>query len=228
MTAGFEMVFADEHVYVVNKAPGIGFHREGDVPGIMDMLREDLGDDALWPVHRLDRMTSGLLVVARSAEVASQLAAAFMGHQVEKYYLAVAAGKPKKKQGLIKGDMVKGRGGAWRLQLSQENPAVTQFFCFSLSPGYRLYVLRPRTGKTHQLRVAMKSLSTPILGDELYGGEPADRGYLHAYSLSFTLRGKPYHVVCQPTVGEAFVSDAFTQTLAELPGPWEMAWPGLS
>ncbi|MBV8680361.1 MAG: RNA pseudouridine synthase, partial [Aquitalea sp.] len=134
--------------------------------------------------------------------------------------------KPQKKQGLIKGDMEKGRGGAWRLLSTQQHPAMTQFFSFSVQPGLRLFLLRPRSGKTHQLRVAMKSQSAPILGDALYGGSPADRGYLHAYGLRFTLDDEAFCFLCPPDQGEHFLSPAVQDCLQrEAAQPWALPWP---
>ncbi|MBI3144449.1 MAG: TIGR01621 family pseudouridine synthase [Pseudogulbenkiania sp.] len=224
----FDLIASDPRFYVIAKHPGVSFHRQGDEPGLMEALREQLADDTLWPVHRLDRLTSGLLLVARSAEVAASLAEAFATREVEKYYLALSDRKPQKKQGLVKGDMAKGRGGAWRLLPSSANPAVTQFFSFSLEPGRRLFILRPHSGKTHQLRVALKSLSAPILGDELYGGTPADRGYLHAYSLAFTLDGERFRFICPPRHGAYFSSEAL-QAALEDPAwqPEVLPWPVL-
>jgi tRNA pseudouridine32 synthase/23S rRNA pseudouridine746 synthase len=224
----FDLIATDPRFYVIAKHPGVSFHRQGDEPGLMETLRAQLADDALWPVHRLDRLTSGLLLVARSAEVASSLAEAFATREVEKYYLALSDRKPQKKQGLVKGDMAKGRGGAWRLLPSSGNPAITQFFSFSLAPGLRLFLLRPHSGKTHQLRVALKSLSAPILGDELYGGTPADRGYLHAYSLVFALDGERFRFVCPPRHGLHFASEAFQAALARPEWqPEALPWPVL-
>jgi len=111
----FQLIATDPRFYVIAKAPGVGFHREGDAPGLLDILRAGLQDEALWPVHRLDKVTSGLIVVARSQQAASALGAAFAGREVQKYYLALSDAKPNRKQGLIKGDMEKGRGGAWKL-----------------------------------------------------------------------------------------------------------------
>ena len=224
--SAYQLVHTHPQFYVIHKAPGVSFHREDDAPGLMDALREGLQDDALWPVHRLDRITSGLIVVARSQAAAAELGAAFAGREVEKYYLALSDAKPARKQGLIKGDMDKGRGGAWKLCKSAANPAVTQFFSHSLAPGLRLFVLRPRTGKTHQLRVAMKSLGAPILGDALYGGSAADRGYLHAYALAFTLAGEQYRFVCPPQWGERWPQDALAAYLAANP-PAGLPWPVL-
>ncbi|MCD0491450.1 TIGR01621 family pseudouridine synthase [Chromobacterium violaceum] len=222
----FTLIHQDPRFYLVDKHPGASFHREGDAPGLMDALRAGLDDEALWPVHRLDRITSGLILVARSAGAARALGDALAGREVEKYYLALSDRKPLKKQGRVAGDMAKGRGGAWRLTEGRENPAVTQFFSYALAPGLRLFLLRPRTGKTHQLRVAMKSQGAPILGDALYGGSEADRGYLHAYALRFELDGERFAFVCPPSAGERFIGEACRDKLAELGEPWCQPWPG--
>ncbi|AXE36164.1 TIGR01621 family pseudouridine synthase [Chromobacterium phragmitis] len=221
----YTLIHQDPRFYLVDKHPGVGFHREEDQPGLMDALRAGLGDEALWPVHRLDRITSGLILVARTAEAARQLGDALAGREMEKYYLALSDRKPLKKQGKVAGDMAKGRGGAWRLTADRENPAVTQFFSYSLAPGLRLFLLRPRTGKTHQLRVAMKSQGAPILGDALYGGSAADRGYLHAYALRFALDGERFAFLCPPTAGQAFAAETCRAKLSELGAPWEQPWP---
>ena len=91
--------------------------------------------------------------------------------------------------------MEKSRRGAWKLMRSTENPAVTEFNCQSLEPGLRLFVLHPHTGKTHQLRVAMKSLGSPILGDTLYGGKAASRMFLHAWKIKFDYQDQTFEIV---------------------------------
>ncbi|UTH74896.1 TIGR01621 family pseudouridine synthase [Chromobacterium sp. IIBBL 290-4] len=221
----FDLVHSAPDFYLLDKHPGVSFHREGEEEGLIEAARAQLRDEALWPVHRLDRITSGLILVARSAEAARQLGEALAGRALEKYYLAVSDRKPLRKQGRIAGDMEKGRGGAWRLTPGQDNPAVTQFFSYSLTPGLRLFLLRPRTGKTHQLRVAMKSQGAPILGDALYGGSEADRGYLHAYALRFELNGQAFEFIRPPSRGERFQSEACLAKLAELGAPWDQPWP---
>ncbi|WP_137937542.1 TIGR01621 family pseudouridine synthase [Chitinivorax sp. B] len=225
-TPAFNIVFDDVHLLVVDKAPGIEFHRQSDQQSLIDRIRAECGLQTLFPVHRLDKVTSGLVIFAKSQAVASELGWQFETGQIEKYYLALSDRAPRKKQGLIKGDMQKGRGGAWRLSSSVENPAITQFFSYSLQPGLRLFLLRPRTGKTHQLRVAMKSLGAPILGDTLYGGkmEAVDRVYLHAYTLRLMLSGQPYLLQARPNVGGYFqlMND---NKLESLLNPWALPWP---
>ena len=86
--------------------------------------------------------------------------------------------------------MQKSRNGCYQLCRSHNNPAITYFTSHTLAPHLRAYVLQPKTGKTHQLRVAMKSLGSPILGDVRYGGTPAARTYLHAQRLAFDWQGQ--------------------------------------
>ena len=82
--------------------------------------------------------------------------------------------------------MGKARNGSYRLLRTLDNPAITRFWSrLDTSFGERLFLLKPHTGKTHQLRVAMKSLGAPIFGDTRYGGDEADRTYLHAWALEF-------------------------------------------
>jgi tRNA pseudouridine32 synthase/23S rRNA pseudouridine746 synthase len=112
--------------------------------------------------------------------------------------------------------MQKGRGGSWMLVRTLDNPAISWFDSVSVREGLRLYRIKPHTGKTHQIRVALKSIGAPILGDERYGGTPADRGYLHAWRLSFKLAGEPFDFVCPPDVGSEFVTPELMAAIATL------------
>jgi tRNA pseudouridine32 synthase/23S rRNA pseudouridine746 synthase len=184
----------------------MSFHAESEGLGVMQSLAIEYPDQTFFPVHRLDKITSGLLIVACHADAASRFGKMFEAHQVEKRYLALSSKKPKKKQGAVSGGMQPSRRGQWKLSKDNENMAVTQFFSSSYQ-GFRLFVVRPLTGKTHQIRVALKSLGSPILGDLRYGGEEADRGYLHAYALQFEWQGEVKQYVCLPTFGAHFSSE---------------------
>ena len=184
----------------------MSFHAESEGLGVMQSLAAAYPDQTFFPVHRLDKITSGLLIVACHAKAASVFGKMFEKHEVEKRYLALSARKPKKKQGTVSGGMQPSRRGQWKLSQDSENLATTQFFSASFQ-GYRLFIVRPLTGKTHQIRVALKSLGSPILGDFRYGGEEADRGYLHAYVLQFDWQGEIKRYVCLPTFGERFSSE---------------------
>lgn len=165
---------------------------------------------------RLDEVTSGIMLLGRNADAAKQISTAFEASRVHKCYVALSARKPKKKQGTIKGDMEKARRGNWKLLHTTTNPAITRFVSFGIQnsrPGMRLYIVKPLTGRTHQIRVAMKSLGSPILGDVRYAdtltAQQEDRTYLHAASIHFTLNDEPMHITCCPDNGTEFMNPAF-------------------
>lgn len=215
MLPKYRILSQNEHFLVIDKGPGIGMHDEAGEPGLVSLVRSETGL-ALYPVHRLDKMTSGLLLLARTPEANRALSMGFAERVVAKQYLALSDRKPKKKQGWIKGDMQKGRGGSWLLARSQENPAISWFDSTPVREGLRLYRIKPQTGKTHQIRVAMKSIGAPILGDARYGGTAADRGYLHAWRLAFTLWGDAFAFESVPDLGEAFTPSELAQAIARL------------
>ncbi|AEY02117.1 pseudouridine synthase [Oceanimonas sp. GK1] len=188
---------------VINKPAGIGMHQQGDEPGLVRRLSEQL-NQPLYPVHRLDQMTTGVLLLARNPEANRVLSGQFAGRTTTKHYLALTDRKPVKKQGWVKGGMEKARNGSWKLTRGEAHLAVTRFFSTSLAPGLRGVVLEPHTGRTHQLRVALKSLGCPILGDTRYGGTAADRGYLHAWRLAFDWQGERMTVTAPAIEGELF------------------------
>lgn len=203
---------------VIEKAPGIAVQGDSSGPSVLDHLRRDLALSQLFPVHRLDMGTSGLVVAAKTPEANRALSLAFQNREVSKCYLALSAKKPGKKQGWVIGDMEKARGGSYRLCRTLDNPARTAFRSFLLEGGKRLFVLRPLTGKTHQLRVALKSLGAPIIGDQRYGGEPADRLYLHAWRLEFQFSGNTYSYVAEPRPGELFAQPGVQNVITALDG----------
>lgn len=212
---------------VIYKKPGVSFHSETGEPGLFESLKQTQSYKQLFPVHRLDKITSGILVLAKTAEANRELCEQFAQRQTEKFYLAISQKKPLKKEGTIKGDMQAARNGAWMLTKRQENPAITQFFNKGIGDGRRLFIVRPYTGKTHQIRVALKSLGASVAGDPLYAdANPAiDRAYLHAYSLRFTLDGKIHHYYCLPREGDWFLDELFLDAVSEYLQPWTLPWP---
>lgn len=225
----FRLIADEPDFLVIDKAAGVSMHRKLDsgLAGLADQLATALGFDRLWTVHRLDEVTSGLVILAKSSEAAARFGAMFEQKQVDKLYVAIADGKPSKKQGRLYGDLEKTRGGNYRLGRGRDNPADTRFYSYSIAPGRRLYLLRPYTGKTHQLRVSMKALGTPILGDSRYNPqvrqEAQERCYLHAWCLRFDYEG-PRSYRCLPRQGEAFTSAPCEAVLNKL-DPWELPWP---
>ncbi|QQX80427.1 TIGR01621 family pseudouridine synthase [Shewanella sp. KX20019] len=218
-------VIADEADFIIiNKSANVHFHSQDGSAGVVAQAELDLGIK-LYSVHRLDTLTSGLLILAKSSATAAEFTRQFSDHKIQKYYLALAQGKPKKKQGWVIGDMAKSRRSMHKLLRTTVNPAVTQFFSHSIADGLRLYLLKPLSGKTHQLRVALASIGVPILGDALYGGAASDRGYLHAYSLNFNYKNQAYQFSAPPQSGAAFEHDEIAKQLEIWQQPDSLNWP---
>lgn len=215
---------------IISKYPGIDFHRGASTQGLVEKIRADIQCKELFPLHRLDTMTSGLILFAKNRESVQELATQFREHSIDKFYIAIAGNNPHKKQGTIIGDMRKVRNGEWLLCHTTENPAITQFFSKGMGNGFRLYILRLLTGKTHQIRVALKSLGVPLLGDPIYSKNKkykviADRGYLHAYAIGFKLQGKVYRYFDLPDTGKHFSTEAFKDAMINFKDPWMIKWP---
>lgn len=224
----YSLVAQTDEFILINKMPGFAVHKDQLDRGLAMQLKADLGLDALYPVHRLDKVTSGLMLFATNAQAAAELGHEFSEHRVEKFYLALSDKKPGKKQGAVVGDMERGRRSGWRLAKTRVRPAITQFFSTSLAPGIRLFLLKPLTGKTHQIRVALKSVGAPIIGDPIYHettDTPADRTYLHAYSIGFHFRGQFYRYRQLPDQGALFDQTCRDLIEAQYGEPWALTWP---
>lgn len=195
------VIHRDDWTIVLNKPPGLavqgGSGTERHVDGMLDALRFG-SEERPRLVHRLDKDTSGVLLIARNGQAAKRLAESFRDRETEKLYWAVVVGMPPKSEGTINLPLAK-RPGARDLetmQVDHENgqKAFTQFRVLDHA-GNRaaLLALWPRTGRTHQLRVHCAEIGCPILGDRKYGGEEASlaavadsqrRLHLHARRLT--------------------------------------------
>lgn len=145
-----DIIYQTDDFIIIYKPCGISVHKDQSEIGLTTLLAEQFSVPQVWLVHRLDKVTSGLLILALNAESAAEFFRLFSEHHIQKTYLALSNQKPKKKQGLIVGDMQKARNGAWKLCQSKENPAITRFESVSCEPNLRLFILKPQTGKTHQ------------------------------------------------------------------------------
>lgn len=196
----FEILFEDEHFLAINKPPGLVVHPAPGhwtgtfVHGLLAHCQNlSTCDDPLRPgiVHRLDKETSGVLLAAKTREAHQKIVELFSSRNIEKIYLAICSGKPPN----TTLDAPIGRHPVHRKEMAvvpQGKEAVSQVQVLAFNEQMSLVLVRPKTGRTHQIRVHLKHLNAPILGDSVYGSakvnaslKPA-RLMLHAYRLSFT------------------------------------------
>jgi 23S rRNA pseudouridine1911/1915/1917 synthase len=168
--------------------PGAG-HAGGT---LVDLLGDELaGGDPERPgiVHRLDRHTSGLMVVARTEEAHRRLSALVRRRALERTYLALVAGRPRSRSGRIEAPIGRDRNHPTHVSLDTDVPrdAVTHFEVERLWPAHALLRVRLETGRTHQIRVHLAAIELPVVGDEVYGvpEPPLQRQFLHAARLAF-------------------------------------------
>ena len=196
------IIYEDSQVIVIDKPAGLTVHPGAGQPrgtlvnGLVFFYPEikNVGSP-LRPgiVHRLDKDTSGLMVVARTQAAYHSLRRQFEDRSVEKVYLGLAAGRFKDKKGII--DLPVGRHPAERQKMSVKSRkprvAITRYEVLREFKHSTLLALKPLTGRTHQLRVHLSALGHPLLGDSRYGQtdekkrKPGSRLFLHAFELSF-------------------------------------------
>lgn len=191
------VAYEDQDLLVVDKPAGIAVHpgagtSSGTLAGQLLTLGAAGGGDPQRPgiVHRLDRDTSGLLVVARSEEVFAALQEAMRRRHVERRYLALVRGRPRSRTGRIDAPIGRDRRDPTRRSLATEEPreAATWFEVAEALPGHALLDVRLETGRTHQIRVHLAAIDLPVSGDPVYGvrGDLGlERQFLHAYRLRF-------------------------------------------
>jgi 23S rRNA pseudouridine1911/1915/1917 synthase len=190
------VAWEDEHLLVVDKPAGIVVHPAPGhdsgtlVHGLLAAGVEGGEDDRPGIVHRLDRDTSGLLVVARSDEAHARLQALIRERALTREYLALVVGRPRSRRGTIDAPIGRDRRDRLRRSLDTDAPreAVTHFEVEELLERHALLRVRLETGRTHQVRVHLAAIELPVAGDPVYGraGELGlERQFLHAARLAF-------------------------------------------
>jgi 23S rRNA pseudouridine1911/1915/1917 synthase len=190
------IAYEDEHLMVVDKPAGLVVHPgSGHETGTLvhGLLEHDIaGGDAARPgiVHRLDRDTSGLMVVARSEEAHARLQKLVRAHALERHYAALVVGRPRSRTGRIEAPIGRDRRDPLRHSLDTDKPreAVTHFEVKELLARHTLLDVRLETGRTHQIRVHLAAVDLPVAGDTVYGRPrelDLERQFLHAGRLAF-------------------------------------------
>ena len=199
------IAFEDEHLLVVDKPAGIVVHPSAGHPSgtlVHGLLGHAVagGEEAERPgiVHRLDRDTSGLLVVARSDEAHRRLQQLLRRRKLVREYLALVRGRPRSKRGRIEAPIGRDRHDPSRISLDTDTPrdAVTNFEIVETMRRHTLMRVALETGRTHQIRVHLAAIDLPVSGDPAYGVEGdlgLERQFLHAARLAFPhpLTGEP-------------------------------------
>lgn len=209
------VIFENEHIVVIDKPAGmkmhpVSFDETGTVSNwILAKYPEifEVGEDAFRPgiVHRLDRNTSGIVVIARTEESFSALKSVFQNHLMKKTYLALLLGHVSEISGEISFPLAEQRGTLKRMAvrhpeafLGATREALTRYRLKERFTEHDLVEAMPETGRTHQIRVHFSALGCPVAGDHLYGGRRMrgenipKRQLLHASRLAFTLFGEEY------------------------------------
>lgn len=191
------VIYEDDHVLVINKPAGVLTHAKGEISEeftVADFVRLRMieKDTTNRPgiVHRLDRDTSGVIICAKDSETKGKLQKQFQDRKAHKTYLAVVRGTPKKFTATLDLPIERNpkKPSTHRVGVNGKS-AVTRYEVLATNGTYSVVRLHPETGRTHQLRVHMAYIGTPIVGDRLYGTEksPIDRLCLHAERLEITI-----------------------------------------
>ena len=187
-----KILYEDEHLLVVDKPAGLSVLPDGwepAAPYLLKMLEATYG--RIFIIHRLDKVTSGVIVFARGEETHRALNIQFEKHEVQKVYHALMEGNPKLEEKVVKLPLRVNVGHKHRTVVDDRNGKVseTRFRVLNRYQVAAWVEASPLTGRTHQIRVHASALGHPLVGDILYSAKASDiiaRPALHAYSLTFT------------------------------------------
>ncbi len=214
----FEVLYEDDNIFIMNKPAGVMVHADGrsDEETLADIIRKSMPelvgvgeDDRPGIVHRLDRDTTGVMVICKTQEAFKKMKNKFKEHHVKKVYRAIVEGNIRNETGVIDTPIARAKSDFRKKSVvdpysqdyrGEEREAVTRYKVIQRSEDKKFTYIEvyPETGRTHQIRVHMRSIRHPIIGDDLYGSrlgkDEATRTMLHARSIEFTLRNKDIKV----------------------------------
>jgi RluA family pseudouridine synthase len=217
LSAG-DLLHEDNNFLALNKDPGINSQRtpyqyKGTVEyAVSQYLRESGSKEPARVIHRLDRGTSGIMFFPKNKQAATWISDQLKNGRVEKVYWAIVSEVPEEECWRV--DAPIGKLNKFRYGVTiPGKPSITEFRVLATGAGAVLIEARPLTGRTHQIRVHLAHCGLPIVGDEPYGGAPAERMYLHCRSMSFRdRRGELIHATAP--VDDRFKGMAATCHLA--------------
>jgi len=195
---GIPILYIDNDLLAVDKPAGMAVNPGGwtkEESSLRSLLEGENG--RLWTIHRLDKVTSGVVVFARNASAHRTLSMLFEKRLVAKTYQAILCGEPDWRKKTACHPLRVDAGRTHRTAVDHKNgtQAVTHFRILERNSGYALAEIHPETGRTHQIRAHAACLGHPILADRFYGALPTDlidRPALHASSLEFTFEGSSF------------------------------------
>jgi RluA family pseudouridine synthase len=187
------IIYEDTDLVVVNKPAGmlvhpVRYHLTGTLANALTYHWQSKEEGATFhPVHRLDQLTSGLLLIAKSSWSHQQLSVQLKKGEIYRFYLAITEGIPPQNSGVISAPIKKESAGIKRVIAPDGQPAITHYRLLTHTTEAALLLVRLITGRTHQIRVHLAHLGTSLWGDPLYGhwDEHYPRPALHAFSLNF-------------------------------------------
>lgn len=236
MSAELKILYRDEHMVAIDKPAGLLVHRSKidrhETRFAMQMLRDQI-DQHVYPVHRLDKPTSGVLLFALSSDIARQLAEQFTQRQVSKTYQAIVRGLPG--EGIIDYPLVEQQDRLTdSMQSKDAQAAITHYQTLATcelpyavdrypTSRYAWLSLTPKTGRKHQIRRHMHHISHPIIGDTSHGNGKHNRFFRDQYACSRLLLAATELCVMHPVKQQmirlqAPIADVFLQVTAELFG----------
>jgi 23S rRNA pseudouridine1911/1915/1917 synthase len=208
------VIYEDNYCLIINKPSGLLTHAKGTLNNetsiasfIYPKLSDEMEGNKAGIVHRLDRGTSGIIIAAKTPFALKYFQRQFAKRQVTKVYVAIVSGKMDKQQAIINMPIERNPKYPSIFRVGPKGKiAETSYQVISTNQDYSLLMLTPKTGRTHQLRVHLKAINHPIVGDNFYGGLEYGRLMLHAYTLELII----------PDVGRTSFSAPIPKEFAKL------------